>query len=31
MEVKNSLVKTQKQTFSAFLSTDAIKRKSMKW
>ena len=27
MEVKNSLVKTQKQTFSAFLSTDAMKKK----
>lgn len=27
MEVKNSLVKTQKQTFSAFLGTDAMKRK----
>lgn len=27
MKVKNSLVKTQKQTFSAFLSTDAMKKK----
>ena len=27
MEVKNSLVKSQKQTFSAFLSTDAMKKK----
>lgn len=27
MEVKNSLVKTQKQTFSAFISTDAMKKK----
>ena len=27
MEVKNSLVKTQKQTFSAFLATDAMKKK----
>lgn len=27
MEVKNSLVKTQKQTFSVFLGTDAMKRK----
>ena len=27
MEAKNSLVKTQKQTFSAFLSTDAMKKK----
>lgn len=27
MNVKNSLVKTQKQTFSAFLSTDAMKKK----
>lgn len=27
MEVKNSLVKKQKQTFSAFLSTDAMKKK----